>query len=119
MVPFNSSILKYNARLLRNNMTEAEKRLWFRLRRKQIAGLQFYRQKPLLNYIVDFYCPKAKLVIEVDGGQHFESEHMINDKQRDKVLTELGLSVMRFDNSQVLNQTDSVIDDIYRFVTKT
>ena len=55
-------------------MTDAERTLWQRLRRRQIHGLQFYRQKPLLNYIVDFYCPQAALVIELDGSQHLESE---------------------------------------------
>ena len=54
-------------------MTDAERMLWQRLRRKQIHGLQFYRQKPLLSYIVDFYCPQAALVIELDGSQHLES----------------------------------------------
>ena len=56
-------------------MTDAEHRLWFRLRRKQLLGLQFYRQKPIGKYIVDFYAPAVALVIEVDGGQHFE-EHL-------------------------------------------
>ena len=55
-------------------MTDAEQLLWSRLRRKQILGLQFYRQKPLLNYIVDFYCPAVNLVIECDGGQHYTAE---------------------------------------------
>ena len=55
-------------------MTDAEQLLWQRLRRKQILGLQFYRQKPILNFIVDFYCPSVSLVIECDGGQHFTVE---------------------------------------------
>ena len=59
---------KQASRDLRNNMTDAEQLLWLRLRRKQILGLQFYRQKPILNFIVDFYCPKANLVIECDDG---------------------------------------------------
>lgn len=61
-------ILKEPARLLRSNMTDAEQVLWHRIRRKQIQGVQFYRQKPLLAFIVDFYCPVAKLVIELDGS---------------------------------------------------
>ncbi len=67
MKPYNKN-LKQASRDLRNNMTDAEKLLWSRLRNKQILGLQFYRQKPILNYIVDFYCPAANLVIECDGG---------------------------------------------------
>jgi very-short-patch-repair endonuclease len=68
--------LKDTSRLLRKNMTDSERLLWSRLRRKQIAGMQFYRQKPIGKYIVDFYAPKAKLVIEVDGSQHMESENI-------------------------------------------
>jgi very-short-patch-repair endonuclease len=64
--------LKPLARTLRSRMTDAEQRLWHRIRRKQIRGVQFYRQKPLLAYIVDFYCPAAKLVLELDGSQHAE-----------------------------------------------
>jgi very-short-patch-repair endonuclease len=70
-------MLQYNARLktiarsLRANPTDAELRLWYRLRRKQILGVQFYRQKTIGNYIVDFYAPAAKLVVEVDGAHHF------------------------------------------------
>ena len=67
MQPYNKN-LKLPSRDLRNNMTDAEHRLWQRLRRKQILGLQFYRQKPILNFIVDFYCSAANLVIECDGG---------------------------------------------------
>ena len=70
MQPYNKN-LKQPSRDLRNNMTDAEQLLWQRLRRKQILGLQFYRQKPILNFIVDFYCPAASLVIECDGGQHY------------------------------------------------
>jgi len=74
--------LKENSRALRTNMTDAEQMLWLHLRRKQIQGVQFYRQKPLLTFIVDFYCPAAKLVIELDGSQHFK----LNTKQRIKTV---------------------------------
>ena len=67
-------------------MTEAEKLLWSKLRRKQIHNLQFYRQKILGEYIVDFYCPKLNLVIEIDGGQHYTIEGENNDKIRDEFL---------------------------------
>ena len=94
--------LKQSARRLRSDLTDAEQVLWKRIRRKQIHGVQFYRQKPLLNFIVDFYCAKARLVIELDGGQHFEPEYLQKDIERDKALEELGLRVLRFDNRQVL-----------------
>lgn len=108
--------LKENSRKLRTNMTEAEQVLWYRLRRKQIHGVQFYRQKPLLNFIVDFYCPSAKLVVELDGGQHFEDKYQAKDAVRDSSLMELGLRVLRFDNRSVLLETDSVLEVIGRVV---
>lgn len=104
------------ARQLRNNMTEAEKMLWQRLRRQQICGVHFYRQKPLANYIVDFYCAAAKLIIELDGAQHQEASAIAYDKQRTDILNALGLQVIRFDNRQVLCHLDEVIDVIYQIV---
>ena len=115
MGPYNKK-LKQASRDLRNNMTEAEKVLWSRLRGKQILGLQFYRQKPILNYIVDFYCPAVNLVIECDGGQHYTIEGLEADRIRDEALGELGLSVLRFDNGQVLRELDGVVERIYQFI---
>ena len=112
MKPYNKK-LKQASRDLRNNMTEAEKLLWSKLRYKQILGLQFYRQKPILNFIVDFYCPSANLVIECDGGQHYTDEGLKADRNRDQTLGELGLKVLRFDNRQVLQEVDAVIQAIY------
>ena len=112
-----SQTLKMNSRTLRTNMTDAEQMLWYHLRRKQIQGVQFYRQKPLLAFIVDFYCPAAKLVIELDGSQHFEAEHQAKDQARDAALEGLGLHVLRFDSRQVMLETDAVlevIDDVVR-----
>jgi very-short-patch-repair endonuclease len=90
-------------------MTDAEQKLWYHLRRKQIQGLQFYRQKPLLNFIVDFYCPAAKLVVELDGSQHAETSHQLKDQRRSELLASLGLAVLRFDNRQVLLEMDAVL----------
>lgn len=111
MKPYNK-ILKQPSRDLRNNMTDAELLLWKRLRRKQVHGLQFYRQKPILNYIVDFYCPSANLVIECDGGQHFTDDGLEADRVRDEALVGLGLIVLRFDNRQILNEIDGVVEVI-------
>ena len=112
MQPYNK-YLKLPSRDLRNNMTDAEQMLWQRLRRKQILGLQFYRQKPILNFIVDFYCSAAKLVIECDGGQHYTEDGLKADQIRDQALSELGLVVLRFSNRQILIETDAVVDQIY------
>jgi len=111
MLPYNDN-LKFNARQLRRNMTDAEQVLWARLRKKQLLGVQFYRQKPIGRHIVDFFAPKAKLVVEVDGSQHFLEDHVLRDKQRDIDLSNLGLLVLRFNNLQVLRETDAVIEII-------
>lgn len=79
MKPYNKN-LKQASRHLRNNMTAAEMLLWSRLRNKQILGLQFYRQKPILNYIVDFYCPTANLLIMCDDSQHFTNENKLDNE---------------------------------------
>jgi very-short-patch-repair endonuclease len=78
--------------------------------------LQFYRQKPILNYIVDFYCPAAKLVIECDGSQHFTDVGLEADRIRDDALAQLGLTVLRFDNGQVMGRLDDVVEVIYQFI---
>lgn len=94
-------------------MTDAELRFWSRVRRKQVKGLQFYRQKNIGNYIVDFYCPSAKLIVEIDGGQHFSEEGSCNDVARDAYLMSLGFTVLRFTNSEVLRNTDGVIERVW------
>ena len=108
MEPYNPKLKQYSRRL-RAELTDAEQVLWRHVRRKQIRGAQFYRQKPLLAFIVDFYCPAAKLVIELDGGQHFDEGHRFRDEARDGALAGLGLRVLRFDNRQVLLETDAVL----------
>ena len=105
--------LKQLSRALRSKLTDAEQHLWWKIRSKQICGVQFYRQKPLLSFIVDFYCPKAKLVIELDGSQHVEPEHMARDNERDALLSQAGLKVLRFDDRQVLTETAAVLEVIY------
>ena len=112
-------MLKYNkklkefSRVLRKKMTDAERKLWYRIRMKQVKGLQFYRQKPIGNYIVDFYCPKAKLVIELDGGQHYLKIGKEKDKIKDNYLSGLGLKVLRFSDVDVLRDIDSVLEKMW------
>jgi len=112
MLPFDRKLKPY-ARNLRTNMTDAEQLIWSKIRRKQINDLQFYRQKNIGHYIVDFYCPKGKLVVEIDGGQHYETEGMKKDQERDQYLQELGLSVLRFSDNDVLKNIDGVTERIY------
>ncbi len=101
--------LKQKARGLRSNLTDGEKILWSKLRRKQICGVQFYRQRPIENFIVDFFAPRVQLVIELDGSQHFFEHHEKSDALRDGRLTKLGLEVLRFSNLQIFKQLSDVL----------
>ena len=104
------------ARGLRRRMTDAEQKLWRHLRNDQL-GARFYRQKPLGPYIVDFYSFQARLVIELDGGQHLDDPSISKqDKLRDAWLHSKGLKVLRFDDRQVLTETQSVMEVIFKEV---
>lgn len=94
-------------------MTEAESFLWQRIRRKQLKGRQFYRQKNIGDYIVDFYCPSAKLIVELDGGQHHTEEGMNRDQIRDKYLENFGFSVLRFSDREVFKNIEGVLERIF------
>jgi very-short-patch-repair endonuclease len=94
-------------------MTDSEKLLWSRIRRKQLKGYQFYRQKIIDNYVVDFYCPSAKMIIEVDGSQHSEARQRKKDKKRDAELSKLGFEVIRFWSWVVMKNIDEVMDEIW------
>ncbi len=100
------------ARELRKNMTDAEKKLWRYLRRKNIADSRFRRQHPIGNYIVDFVCIEKNLVIEVDGGQHSDRENY--DVNRTRFLNNKGYKVLRFWNNEVLNDISAVLNIIYK-----
>ena len=117
IIPYNPK-LKERARVLRKNMTDAERKLWTSIRLKQLNNLQFLRQRPIGNFIVDFYCPEAKLIIEIDGGQHFTKEGQESDQNRDAFLEGLGLHVLRFNNHEVLKNSEGVVGEIIRFLNK-
>ena len=106
----NKKHLTFLAKNLRNNQTDAEKKLWFYLRNKQILNVKFRRQQPIGNYIADLFSPEKKLIIEVDGGQHFESE---NDFERDRWFKENGYTLLRFWNNDVLQNIEGVLEVIY------
>ena len=113
MLQYNKE-LKAISRTLRKNMTGAERLLWSKIRNRQLKGYQFYRQKIVGDYIVDFYCPKALLIIEVDGSQHYSSEEKQKDRVRDEYMAQIGLRVLRFSNREVLKNIDEVIEMIWR-----
>lgn len=96
-------------------MTEAESRLWQRLRARQIYGLKFRRQHPIGRYILDFACIEIRLAIEVDGGQH--NDLQAQDSARTEWLETQGWKVLRFWNNEVLNSTNDVLEEIHRSVS--
>ena len=102
---------KQNARRLRQSMTDAERRLWFAMRDRRLAGYKFRRQHPIGDYIVDFACTKYHLVVEADGGQHADNE---NDERRTAKIEALGWRVIRFWNNDILANTEGVILTILR-----
>ena len=114
-LPYNKN-LKAFSRHLRNNSTLGEVLLWQQLKAGKIRGYRFNRQKPLGNYIVDFYCKKLNLVIEVDGEIHFIGDHPLKDKERQQILEGLGLSFLRFEDRDVRYNLDFVIQEIEAFM---
>jgi len=100
------------ARELRREETEAEKILWSKLNKNQILGLQFRRQHPINVFIVDFFCVKLKLVIEVDGNIHEIPEYEVSDIGRSEMLKDFGITVIRFTNEQIIEEIDYTINQI-------
>ena len=113
IIPYNPK-LKELARKLRNDSTFTEILLWNYLKKKQMRGYDFDRQKPIDNYIVDFYCKELKLAIEIDGESHYGKEY--RDKIRDKRLNKLGITVLRFDDLDVRYKLDQVLEEIENWI---
>ena len=108
----NNPKLRKNAQKLRRETTKEERRLWYDFL-KQLP-LTVNRQKVIGRYIVDFYCASAKLVIELDGSQHYESEGTASDWERDYALNQLGITVVRYSNSDINRNFDGVCADLLR-----
>ena len=104
------------AKVLRENMTIAEKHLWSRLNNKQL-GVRFRRQHPIDIFIVDFYCHTFKLVVEIDGGYH--KEQLEYDEGRTAELERFGITVIRFTNDEVMKEIDRVVEEIQKLVNTT
>ncbi len=105
-----------NARTLRKNMTKEERRLWFLFLRGY--PVKFLRQKPFGNYIADFYCAKAKLIIELDGSQHYTDENLVRDKERTAFFEQYGVTVLRIPNKVINEEFRSVCEYIDWVVTQ-
>lgn len=107
----NSTLTKYSQKL-RKNMTKEERRLWYDFLKK--LPITIHKQKVIGNYIVDFYCASAKIVIELDGTQHFESTGLQSDIVRDNYLKSIGITVLRYSNYAINTNFDGVCRDILK-----
>ena len=114
-LPYNRTLKEFS-RDLRSHSTLSEILLWQKLRASQFRGYAFNRQKPLGNYIVDFYCRKLDLVIEIDGNSHSYEEAVLEDEERQHVLEYLGVHFLRFSDVEVKRSIASVMNDIGFFV---
>lgn len=108
---YNDQILKDRRRDLRKKQTEAEEIIWQRIRNKKL-GFKFHRQFSVSPYILDFYCPKARLAIELDGSIHGTIDAKVYDKERTRFLKNLDIRVLRFKNQEVLEDSEKVIQEI-------
>lgn len=109
--------LKFYSRKLRKEMTAEEKHLWYDFLKTLTVTVN--RQKVIGNYIVDFYCDKAKLVIELDGSQHYDEILQKNDAERDNYMRSLGLTVLRYTNRDINERFLNVCEDIYKNIFTT
>jgi very-short-patch-repair endonuclease len=105
------------ARELRRQQTPAEKRLWNLLRNRELLGFKFRRQHQFGDYIADFYCHEAKLVVECDGSAHNPNEAWHHDRERDNYMMAQGLRVLRFSNDRVLNEPGKVLTEIVKYLS--
>jgi very-short-patch-repair endonuclease len=110
---------RVRARSLRANSTDAERLIWAALRAHRMRGASFRRQTPIGPYIVDFVCHAASLVIELDGGQHFESKQEVRDARRDAFLASRGFRVLRFNNHDVMTNREGVLETIAAAIVRT
>lgn len=117
-VTYNKTQLKPLRRELRKHQTDAEKVIWNLVRNKQILGLKFFRQYSVGNYILDFFCTEVRLAIEIDGGQHAEPLNQIVDNERTQYLREQNITVIRFWNNEVLQNTEGVYETIYKTLSR-
>ena len=116
----NIKLLKENRRALRNNLTNAEAALWKIISNSQIEGRKFRRQHSVDLYILDFYCPSERLAIELDGAHHYTDEGVEYDRKRTEHLNTLNIKVIRFENKDIFERTEAVIEEIKRnFKTET
>lgn len=115
---YNHQRFKNKRRLLRQNQTIAERKLWSYLHNRKCLGLKFFRQYSVGSYILDFYCPEIRLAIEIDGSQHLLPNHANHDQIRTKYLNKQNIKLIRFWNNEVMNNIEGVYTKIIE-VTKS
>jgi len=109
-MPSKPELIRDTARRLRREQTEWEHSLWERLRRRQLDGFKFRRQHPIGPFFADFFCPEAKLIIEIDGSQH--ADELARDQNRTEFLRNAGYDVLRFWNHEISSEIDAVVQRI-------
>jgi len=114
---FNSIENKSLRGQLRSQATKAERLLWFKIRNNQLS-YKFRRQHGIGKYVVDFYCPELKLVIEIDGGIHFEERNIAKDKQREEYFKKIGLKTIRYTNLDIIHNIDNVLVDLSKILSR-
>ena len=115
IIPYNPKLVPL-AKKLRNQSTQSEIRLWHYLKNKQFHGFRFHRQKPLLNFIADFYCYDLQLIIELDGYTHQFEETIIKDELKTEKLMKYGLTVVRFIDKEVMDNLDGVMYVLEKYI---
>ncbi len=110
--------MKSKRKLLRNNMPKAEVVLWSELKGNQLRGYKFRRQHSVGKFVVDFFCPKLKLVIEVDGDSHFLDEKSKQDRERQKYIESQGIRFLRFTNTDIYTNLNGVLTTVEKFIEK-
>lgn len=113
---YNRPSQKQTRRRLRKEAPKAERLLWWRLRGRQLDGVKFRRQYGVGKYVIDLYCPAAKLAVEADGESHFEPAARLDDAEPQAFIESLGIRVLRFTNPQVYDKLDTVVEEIWRVV---
>jgi very-short-patch-repair endonuclease len=117
VIPYRPELTEL-AREFRNNPTRTEKILWARLKGKKVLGYDFHRQKPIGYYIVDFFCPRLMLVIEIDGSVHDTQYAMLKDEKRQDSIEDFGVRFLRFTNSEIENNVDVVVMEIEAWIKR-
>jgi very-short-patch-repair endonuclease len=116
---FNKTEAKPKRQSLRKNMPPAEVLLWSKLKDKRLKGYKFRRQYSIDNFIVDFYCPKLKLAIEIDGDSHYVEGADINDRERQSIIESYGITFLRFTNKEIYENLEGILEIIAEHLSQT